>query len=242
MPGPLVIGISCYARAGNPPVFSLPCTYVDSVRAAGAIPLILPPGQTQPAELLTLIDGLILAGGGDIAPKAYGGRPHETVYKVSEERDEFEFALARAALARPEVPLLCICRGMQVLNVVAGGTLHAHVPERFGEHVPHRLPPRLPTHHDVRIDPHSRLAEMLGSTHAQVCSWHHQAVDQAAASLRPVAWAADGVIEAVEHTGHPWCFGVQWHPEMQPTEALAQRLFAAFVAAAARCTRAARVA
>ncbi len=232
MARPPVIGISCYARAGNPPVFSLPCTYVDAVRAAGAIPLILPPGQAQPAELLSLIDGLILAGGGDIAPKAYGGRPHETVYKVSEERDTFEFALARAALVHRDLPLLCICRGMQVLNVASGGTLHAHVPERFGEHVPHRLPPRLPTHHDVRIDPHSRLAQMLGTTRAQVCSWHHQAVDDVAAPLHPVAWAADGVIEAVEHATHSWCFAVQWHPEMQPDDPAGQRLFAAFVGAA----------
>src|SRR4029077_2150919 len=122
-----------------PPVFSVPCGYVDAVRAAGATPLLLPPGEAGPERLLAVAAGVILAGGGDIAPAAYDGEPHETIYAVSEERDQFEFALARAALSRPDTPLLCICRGMQVLNVVCGGSLHAHVPDRFGERVAHRL-------------------------------------------------------------------------------------------------------
>ena len=229
---PLVIGVSCYARAGNPQVFSLPCTYVDAVRAAGATPLILPPGERRPERLLDLVDGLILAGGGDVAPQAYGGRPHETIYKVCEERDAFEFALARAAVARADLPLLCICRGMQVLNVVCGGTLHAHVPETFGHHVPHRLPPRLPTHHAVRIEASSRLGRILETAEAQVCSWHHQAIDRVGDQLIAVAWAPDGVVEAIEHATHPWCFGVQWHPEMQAEEPAARRLFHALVAQA----------
>jgi putative glutamine amidotransferase len=231
---PLLIGISSYARDGQPPAFSLPCGYVDGIRAAGATPLVLPPGETQPAHLLDLLDGLILAGGGDIAPAAYGGEPHETIYAVSEERDEFEFTLARAALARRDIPLLCICRGMQVLNVVCGGTLHAHVPERFGDRVAHRLPPRLTSRHAVRIETDTRLAHILGATQVEACSWHHQAIDRLGEGLRPLAWAADGVIEAVEHTVHPWCLGVQWHPEMQLDEAPQRGLFAALVAATQR--------
>jgi len=227
----VVIGISSYGRDGEPPAFSVPCGYVDGVRAAGATPLVLPPGEVEPEQLLELVDGLILAGGGDIAPAAYGGEPHETIYMVSEERDQFEFVLARAVLARPDVPLLCICRGLQVLNVACGGTLHAHVPDRFGDRVAHRQPPRLTTRHPVRIEPQSRLAHLLGVAHADVCSWHHQAIDRLGAALRPLAWAEDGVIEAVEHTGHPWCIGVQWHPEMQLDETPQQRLFAALVAA-----------
>ncbi|HEX7407629.1 MAG TPA: gamma-glutamyl-gamma-aminobutyrate hydrolase family protein [Candidatus Binatia bacterium] len=234
MSRPLVIGISSYARDGQPPAFSLPCGYVDGVRAAGATPLVLPPGEPEPARLLDLVDGLILAGGGDIAPAAYGGEPHETIYMVSEERDQFEFALARAALARPCLALLCICRGMQVLNVVCGGTLHVHVPKRFGDRVPHRLPPRLASRHSVRLEPSSRVGRMLGATQTEVCSWHHQAIDRLGDGLRPVAWAEDGVIEAVEHTEHPWCIGVQWHPEMQLDEAPQRGLFAALVAAAGR--------
>jgi putative glutamine amidotransferase len=240
---PLVIGVSCYARGGRPPAFSLPCAYVDAVRAAGATPVMLPPGEARPERLLDLVDGFILAGGGDVAPKVYGGRPHETVREVSTERDEFEFALAGAALSRADLPLLCICRGLQVLNVVCGGTLHTHLPERFGEQVAHRSPRRLPTYHGVRIAADSGLAEILGVTDARVCSWHHQAIDAAGSGLRAVAWAADGVIEGVEHATHPWCCGVQWHPEMQFTELPAQRLFTALVRAAAekvstrsRCT------
>jgi putative glutamine amidotransferase len=227
-----LIGISSYARDGEPAAFSLPCGYVDAVAATGATPVILPPGAAEPERLLDRIDGLVLAGGGDIAPTAYGGEPHETIYLVSEERDAFEFALARAALRCPDLPLLCICRGMQVLNIVCGGTLHAHIPERFGEHVNHRLPPRVPTLHAVHIEPSARLAAMLGTNDVQARSWHHQAIDRIGASLRAAAWAADGVIEAVEHETHPWCIGVQWHPEMQLDDAVQQRIFAAFVSAA----------
>jgi putative glutamine amidotransferase len=226
-----VIGISSYARDGIPPAFSLPCGYVDGVRSAGATPVVLPPGEQEPERLLDLVDGLILAGGGDIAPASYGGREHETIYLISEERDQFEFTLARAALARPDIPLLCICRGMQVLNVVCGGTLHAHVPDQFGETVAHRLPPRLPTKHPARIEARSRLAEILAATTVDVCSWHHQAIDRIGDGLRAVAWAEDGVVEAVEHDGHPWCMGVQWHPEMQLGESPHRQLFASLVGA-----------
>lgn len=225
-----IIGISSYGRDGEQiPFFSLPCGYVDAVRAAGAMPLLLPPGEAQPGRLLDLLDGLILSGGGDIAPAAYGGAPHETIYLVSDERDQFELALARAALRRPTLPLLCICRGLQLLNVARGGTLHAHVPERFGDTVTHRQPPRLPTHHDVRVEKGSRLERILETTSLSVCSWHHQSIDRLGKGLRPVAWAADGVIEAVEYDQHGWCIGVQWHPELQPAERSQQRLFEAFV-------------
>jgi len=229
-----IIGISSYARDGDPPVFSVPCGYVDAVRAAGATPLVLPPGEAEPQRLLDLVDGLILAGGGDIAPAAYDGEPHETIYSVSEERDQFEFTLARTVLSRPDTPLLCICRGMQVLNVACGGSLHAHVPDRFGDRVAHRLAPRHRTHHPVRVDGDSRLARLLVTTQPEVCSWHHQAIDRLGEGLRPIAWADDGVIEAIEHTAHPWCIGVQWHPEMQLDAPEQRRLFVGLVAAADR--------
>ena len=227
-----IIGITSYARDdATPPRFSLPCGYIDSVRAAGAVPLLLPPGEHDPSELIEIVDGLILAGGGDVSPASYGGLPHETIYSVCEERDEFEFSLARAALNRPDVALLCICRGMQVLNVASGGTLHEHLPEEFGDRVQHRLPPRLTSRHPVRVEPGSRLAAMLGATETEVLSWHHQGLDRVAETLRPVAWAEDGVVEAVEHVSHPWCIGVQWHPEMQPGEEPQGRLFEALVVA-----------
>jgi putative glutamine amidotransferase len=193
------------------------------------VPVVLPPGEPEPARLLETVSALIVSGGGDINPSAYGGRSHETVYAVCEERDTFEFALARAALADTRVPMLCICRGLQVLNVVCGGTLHVHLPDHYGQQVAHRLEPRDTSMHSVRIDPDSRLAQLLGTTHAEVRSWHHQAIDTLGDGLRPVAWAEDGVIEAVEHVEHPWCIGVQWHPEMQLDDAGQQRLFRALV-------------
>ncbi len=232
MSAPVFVGVSSYARDGQPAQFALPCSYVDAVRAAGGIPLVLPPGEVAPERLLEVVDAVILAGGGDVSPEAYGGVPHETVYLVSEERDAFEFALARAALARADMPLLCICRGAQVLNVACGGSLHVHIPDRFGDQVVHRLPPRRPTTHPVSLQPQSRLARILGATAIETCSWHHQAIDRVGRDLEPVAWAADGVIEAVEHRRHPWCFGVQWHPEMQLGEETSSHLFAALVEAA----------
>lgn len=227
-----LIGISSYDRDGDPESFSLPVGYVDAVRKAGAIPVILPSGEPSPERFLDLVDGLILSGGGDLSPATYGGTGHETVYLVSEERDQFELALTKAALRRHDVALLFICRGMQVLNVACGGTLHVHVPDRFGDQVNHRLPPRLPTRHPARVDPDSFLAEVLGETRIGVCSWHHQAVDRLGDGLRAVAWADDGVVEAVEHTERSWCIGTQWHPEMQLDETHPAKLFRAFIAAA----------
>ncbi|MGH7789942.1 MAG: gamma-glutamyl-gamma-aminobutyrate hydrolase family protein [Candidatus Binatia bacterium] len=227
--GPTLVGVSSYARAGEVPSFSIPTGYIDAVRAAGAVPIVLPPGEREPARLLAALNALIVSGGGDINPKAYGGAAHETVYAVCEERDEFEFALTRAALADTRVPLLCICRGLQVLNVVCGGSLHVHLPEHYGEQVAHRTAPRNTSMHAVRIDPDSRLAQILGTSEAQVRSWHHQAIDRLGDDLRPVAWAEDGVVEAVEHVRHPWCIGVQWHPEMQLDDPAQQGLFRALL-------------
>lgn len=233
MSRPPLIGISSYARDnGEPPSFTLPCGYVDAVRLAGGVPLVLPPGEADPAKLLDVVDALVLAGGGDIAPAAYGANPHATLYSISEERDHFELELTRAALARPEVPLLCICRGLQILNVALGGTLHQHLPDVVGESVLHRLPPRLPGRHPVHIEPTSRVARILGATEVEVCSWHHQSVERLGRGLHSVGWADDDVIEAVELPEHPWCVAVQWHPEMQIDEPTQQKLFAALVGAA----------
>jgi putative glutamine amidotransferase len=228
-----LIGISSYprfnSRIANREVYPLPTSYVDAVRSGGGSPVILPPGDPDPARLLDGIDALVLSGGGDVAPQHYGGRAHESIYGVSEERDTFEIALARAALARPELPLLCICRGMQVLNVALGGDLHPHLPDLGASTVEHRLPERLHTHHQAAVEPASRLANMLGSTEVTVCSWHHQAIDRLAPGLKAVAWAKDGIIEAVEHETHTLAVAVQWHPEMQLDDPAQQRLFCAFI-------------
>jgi putative glutamine amidotransferase len=217
-----LIGISSYPRTGKREEYGLPTGYVDAVRAAGGTPIIFPPGEADPEPLLDIVDGLILSGGGDISPKRYAGADHEMVYGVSEERDAFELALARVAIGRVDRPLLCICRGLQVLNVALGGDLHVHLDD-------HRHPERLPIKHSAHISGESQLAKALGATDVTVLSWHHQAVNRPGQNLRAVAWASDGVIEALEHESHPFCLAVQWHPEMQLDDPVQQRLFQEFV-------------
>jgi putative glutamine amidotransferase len=236
-----LIGISSYprtnSRSANREVYPLPASYVDAVRAGGGVPLILPP-DAQPARLLDAVDGLILSGGGDIAPEHYSGAPHDEIYGVSKERDRFEIELARAAMGRDDLPLLCICRGMQVLNVALGGDLHAHLPDLGAGMVEHRLPARLHTHHQASVSPESRLASWLGATEVSVCSWHHQAIRTVARGLKAVAWAEDGVIEAVEHEEHERCIAVQWHPEMQTDDDAQLRLLRGFIELCSRDRRA----
>ena len=214
----------------------MPTSYVDAIRAGGGVAVILPPGDPDPRGVLDGIDALVLSGGGDVAPQRYAGSNHEMIYGVSEERDAFEIELARAALARPDLPIFCICRGMQILNVTLGGTLHAHLPDLGTSTVEHRLPERLHNHHAARVEPSSRLAALMGSTEVTVCSWHHQGIARLAPGLRAVAWAEDGIIEAVEHEEHPLCVGVQWHPEMQMDDPAQQRLVRSFVKSACAAT------
>jgi len=219
-----VIGITTYGPEGEPPGFSLPVTYVEAVAQAGAVAILLSAGSGILEAMLDLVDGLILSGGGDIEPAVYGGGDHPTVYSVSRERDNFEIELARLALARPELPLLGICRGMQILNVALGGDLEMHLPEVRGETVVHRLPPREPTYHPVRVESDNLLERIYGRAEFEVCSWHHQGVRTLGSGLRPVAQAADGVIEGVVYEEHPFAVGVQWHPEMQVADDPVQRL------------------
>src|SRR5207249_3347481 len=189
-----LIGISSYGRAGERQVFSLPCEYVDVVRLAGGVTVVLPAVEGEIPEALESIHGLILPGGGDIDPAHYGGVRHDANYGISPERDGFEMQLTRAALARPDLPVLCICRGMQLLNVALGGDLVAHIPDRYGEQVMHRRPERMPVEHEVRIDPTSRIGALLGTEQLIVQSVHHQAVGRLGQGLRAVARSpvADG--------------------------------------------------
>ena len=215
--------------------FWLPTAYVEALEQAGAAAVLLPAGREVPAALLSRVDGLLLSGGGDLDPASHAGGAHESVYMVTPERDRFELDLVRRALDRPELPVLGICRGMQVLNVALGGDLELHLPDLRGEQVPHRLPPREPTFHDVRIEADSLLGEIYGQPEFRVCSWHHQELRKLGRGLVPVGWASDGVIEAVVYPDHPFALGVQWHPELQiADEPLQRRLFAAFAARASR--------
>jgi putative glutamine amidotransferase len=209
------IGITTYRRerAGRER-FTLPAAYIDAVRAVGGIPVLLAPADAEARDVLSRLDGLVLSGGGDLDPASMQVAPHAEIYGTCQERDAFELALARAAVAE-RLPTLAICRGLQVLNVSLGGSLHLHLPDAVGEAVAHRSSQLSPASHPVAIEPVSLLADSLGAAQLpSVHSWHHQAIDRLAPGVRPVAWAPDGVIEAVEVEGALSVLAVQWHPEM----------------------------
>lgn len=226
----VLIGLTTYGRneAGR---HELPAEYSDSVVRAGGLPVLLPPvaDDALAAGWLDRLDGVILTGGGDIDPSRYGGEAHPTVYNLDPARDRSEMAVARAALDR-DLPILAICRGLQILNTVLGGTLYEDVPDAIGEQVTHRAVPHSPVRHDVRIEAGSCLAGILGQTTTESVSWHHQAIRELGTGLTPAAYAEDGLIEAAELSGHAWCIGVQWHPELAAADnPVQQKLFDALV-------------
>jgi putative glutamine amidotransferase len=227
-----LIGITTYHRetAGRSR-FTLPSAYVDALRAANGLGVLLTPGEAEPEELLARLDGLVLSGGGDLDPASYGAVCHARIYSVSPERDAFEIALLRGALERG-LPTLAICRGLQILNVALGGELHPHLPDVVGEAIAHRASQTEAASHPVRLETGSRLAGRLGSSLPAVPSWHHQAVSRLGTGLRPVAWAPDDVIEAVELEGEAQVVAVQWHPELAGALAHGRGLFEELVSRA----------
>ena len=218
--------------------YSTPAAYVEAVRRAGGIALLIPPGEQDWERVLPLLDGVILTGGTDIDPAEYGGdrwNPH--VLRADAERDFSELSLTRRLLAGRELPLLCICRGLQLLNVAAGGTLHEHIPDIRDEDI-HRNEAGLWAMQEVRVARDSLLAEVMGSTRLRTSSGHHQAVKEVAPGLRVTASATDGIVEALERPGHPWLIAVQWHPEVTASSDPSQQaLFDALVAKARDCQR-----
>lgn len=230
------IGITTYHRERDGRSrFMLPDAYIDSVRAAGGRPVLLTPGENRPAELLTRLEGLVLAGGGDLHPETVGESAHGEMYSMCEERDRFELALVLAALER-RTALLAICRGMQLLNVALGGDVHVHLPDVVGTAVAHRASQTEPTAHSVTLMPGEPLAQLFGREElAEVSSWHHQAVRTLGRGARPAAHAEDGTVEALVLEGAAQVQAVQWHPELQPeARSLQPRLFEELVARARR--------
>ena len=227
-----VIGITSYVERARFTAWEmkatlLPHAYVMQVDRAGGQPVVLPP-VGDPSVLLPRLDGLILVGGGDLDPSSYGAERHERTDFVRDFRDSAELRLAHAALSR-ELPLLGICRGLQVLNVALGGTLHQHVPDVVGS-TRHCLRPGEYHRFPVRIQPSTRLAKAQGGAgEVTVSHYHHQAIDRLGTGLTATAWSDDGLIEAAEVDDHPFALGVQWHPEADEDVSL----FAALVAASA---------
>jgi putative glutamine amidotransferase len=221
----------------------LPRSYVDAVQRAGAMVLMLPPDPRlteDPSEALDLIDGLLLAGGADIDPASYGAQPHAETFGTVPERDAFEIALVRAAIER-ELPILGICRGMQLINVAYGGTLFQHLPERFGHHEHCRVPGSFDdADHDVRLVEGSLAALAAGETDHATKSHHHQGVDRLGEGLKITGYSTlDELPEAIELDGDAsggealdgrFVLGVQWHPEADAQS----KVLSAFVSAAQR--------
>ncbi len=225
-----VIGVTCYVEPASwgvweqKPAVLVPLSYVDKLRAAGARAVLLPPDDLD-ADVLDRLDGLLLAGGADLDPAGYGAPAHPLTVPRPD-RDAGELTLLRAALSR-DLPILGVCRGMQLLASGYGGTLHQHLPEVVG-HAGHQSAPGVYTPQQVRTTPGSQLAGILGDQLTVPC-YHHQGVADPA-TLRVVAQAADGVVEGVEDPRRRFVVGVQWHPEQGDDP----RLFEALAAAAAR--------
>jgi putative glutamine amidotransferase len=209
-----------YGLWKDEPAALLPIPYTRAVHAGGGMIAMLPPDPAStddPGELLDRLDALVLAGGADMDPASHGAEPHTETVGTNPERDRFEIALARGALERG-IPLLGVCRGMQILNVACGGTLDQHIPERLGHDI-HRPVPGSWAEHDVRFEPGSLAAQAAGSDHLTVKTHHHQGVDEVGENLTPSAWATDDEsVEAVESADRGFVLGVLWHPEEDPQD------------------------
>ncbi|HWJ42986.1 MAG TPA: gamma-glutamyl-gamma-aminobutyrate hydrolase family protein [Solirubrobacterales bacterium] len=207
-----------------------PRSYVRGVQRAGGVAIVLPPDEAaveDPDLLLDRVDGLMLAGGADIDPTSYGADPHPETVGTWPDRDAFELALTRRALER-DMPVLGICRGMQLLNVALGGTLLQHLPESLGAET-HRSVAGTFSEHHVRLDPDSLACIAAGVESFAALSHHHQGVDRVGAGLKVTGWSAeDDLPEALELPGKRFALGVIWHPE----EDESSKVIAALVAAA----------
>ena len=215
--------------------YYIPRPYVDAVERAGGVPVLIPPTADAAKAVLAVADGVIVIGGSDFHPDSYGGdATHPDLTNFDRERDEADLEIITELVNGEQIPTLGICRGMQAMNIAMGGSLHEHVPDILSEDI-HRSPDGLWTLQSVQVNSNSRLAEIMEADEVSPTSGHHQAVKDLGDNLQVIARAADGVVEAIEHTGVPWMIGVQWHPEVTAAEdPTQQRLFDELVAEAAR--------
>ena len=210
-----VVGITTYVEAAawgawQLPAALIPYDYVRAIEHAGARPLLVPPSEEGVEETLDALDGILFSGGADLDPEVYGAEAHAETNGVRPERDRAELTLLEAALAR-DMPVLAVCRGVQVMNVARGGDLVQHLPDVVGNES-HREVKGAFSEHPVRIEDDSKLGAVLGDR-APVKSSHHQGLGRVGEGLREVAWADDGTIEGVEDPGRRFALGVLWHPE-----------------------------
>lgn len=227
-------------RESEPPrrELALGLSYPESLYRADAVPMVIPPATPDHAEpILDRLCGLCLSGGPDLDPATYHGGAHPMLGPREPDLDWFELALCRGAWERG-MPILAICRGAQLLNVSRGGNLIQHLPDVTDGTIEHRqeLDGGRPSHR-IDIAPDSRLAAVTGTERLDVNSFHHQAVMRLGEGLRTIAWAPDGVVEAIEGTGPGWVIGVQWHAEGMASAPEQDRLFQAFAEAAAEYER-----
>jgi putative glutamine amidotransferase len=206
-------------------------TYVEALKRAGAVPVLIPPQPENAEAVVASLDGVLLAGGFDCNPSLYDEEPHPTVEPMDERRQWNDLAIARAAHERG-IPTLGICLGMQMMNVAAGGSLVQDIDSSIETDIRHASIPEDRARHDVLIDADSRLASMVPELEFNVNSSHHQAIARLGEGLRVTAHAPDKVVEAIEDPSHPFFVGVQWHPEDMAGEASAASLLGAFVEAA----------
>ncbi|MGZ8780946.1 MAG: gamma-glutamyl-gamma-aminobutyrate hydrolase family protein [Thermoanaerobaculia bacterium] len=206
-------------------------TYVESVRRAGGIPVLIPPQAENADELMRELDGFLLAGGHDCDPAIYGEERHPTIEPMDARRQANDLALAEAA-RKHGVPTLGICLGVQVMNIAAGGTLIQDIDTQHHTEIRHASEPEDRVRHDVIVEKGTQLASILPAVELNVNSSHHQAIRKVGQGLRVTALAPDGIVEGIEDPRHPFYLGVQWHPEDMPGEESASALFAAFMEAA----------
>lgn len=242
-----LIGITALAtRFGEPPhtpIYALAQRYIHAIEEAGGAPIILPPrlDDASLAAIFPRLDGVLLSGGGDVDPACYGEAPHPSLTDLNVERDRVEFFLTRQAVEQDK-PILAICRGIQVFNVALGGSLVQDIPTQVAGaliHMPDRKKlPRDYIAHPVRVEPGTRLRQVIGVDEAETNSWHHQSIKRAAPGVRVVASSPDGIVEAVEVPDRGFAIGVQWHPEwLYDRQPEMMNLFKGLVEAAQRTYR-----
>lgn len=237
MEPPLIgISVSQVARSHKRKASLLMTEYSQAIRAAGGSPLLIPNDYpiNQLAVLRRVLGGVLLSGGGDIDPVLYQPQPDRFAANISRERDALEKALAALAVSS-DWPLLGICRGHQLLNVSLGGTLYTDIPRQFDTAIEHSQPETMPPDHlvhEVIISSESRLGSLFPAGKTWVNSRHHQAIKDLAPNLSVTATASDGLIEGIELNGHPFCLGVQWHPEALVNQEEQRGIFKAFISAA----------